>query len=594
MAQDEATQHRIDSLNQILENAAHLHDTTVARTYLLLTEDYYVSNQDTVIPLCKKVLAITSKGLKSNPSKKIKRSLLVSKASALNNIGAIYFNEGDIPNTLKYFHQSLKVEEKIGNEVGIAETLSNLGYIYNQNGDNVSALKYFNRSLNIRKKLKDREGMAVVLSNMGLVYYSETDTTKALEYFKKSLVIEEECGNKSGAATSYANVAAIYRNQGNLEQALEYYNKSLTINIELNNKPEQALIMYNLGIMYYDERDLTKALNYGLQSMELAEVLGYPKNIEDAADLLTKVYEKQGKGMKALEMYKVFIAMRDSVKNTAAQNAMIEQRLQYDFEKKEALTAVEHEKEIAIKDADKKKQNILIWSISIGLVLILVFAFFIAQRLRISNRQKKLIEEKNEENELLLGEIHHRVKNNLQVISSLLALQERSITDVKAKAAITEGRERVQSIGLIHKHLYQNNQFASIEMRGYVTHLVEGLVETLGQKSNPIAVKVDIDELHLDVDTAVPLGLLINELVVNALKHAYSDVSEPLLKISLKEHDGTTTWEVLDNGVGKKADLEEANSFGMKLIRSLSRQLGATIHIQENDGLSFGITLKTE
>jgi len=590
-SQDLETQNRIDSLIRIIDNSTNLNDTILAKAYLQLSEELYVSDPDTVIYLCEKVTLITTSGLSSNPSEKVKRSLLISKAGALNNIGAIYFNEGDIVNALEYFHQSLKVEEQIGNKDGIGTSLNNLGYIYLQHGDDEQALKYFNQALDLRIEINYKEGIASTLNNIGLVYYGQDDITKTLEYFKKSLLIEEEIGNQQGLASGYANMAALYKKQGNVEKAIQQYKKALSISEELNNRRHQTLVLHNIGIIFYNEDNLVRAKEYALKSMELAKDSGYPKNISDASSLLSKIYEKQGKGNKALEMYKVFITMRDSLNNTAAQNAIIEQKLQYEFDKKEALAAVEFEKEIAITTAEKNKQTVIIWGVSIGLILIITFAVIIWNRLRITNSQKQVIQNKNKENELLLGEIHHRVKNNLQVISSLLSLQERNITDETAKAAILDGKERVQSMGLIHKMLYQQNNFSGINMSEYIEKLISGLLDSFGKSSDDFELNYNIKDINLDVDTAIPLGLIINELVVNALKHAYAKTNEPRVNINLQEVNNQLVLQVEDNGTGEVNDVQSSESFGMKLVNSLSRQLSGTIDLEQRDGLRFKIAI---
>jgi len=534
------------------------------------------------------------KGLKVN----IELDEKMGVASLQYNMAAILEGQGKIVQSIDLYHEALKTFEEIENPAGIAYTLNNIAAISFVLNDYEKTIEYLSRSLEILKKIEDKAGVSYCLNNLGAAYREKGQLDKALKLLNESLNMRRQLGRKVGIIDCLNNIAMIHSMKNEKELAYSTLTEALAICREVDDQEEFANTLKNLGGL-----DIENG-NWRLAKSRLDSALVIGREIEsmlivkESAKYLVKIASHNKDWATAFEMQSLYHNLQDSTRNDEARNAVVLGEMSYNHEKElfaDSLQFAEQKRIDNLEHTESIKQAKIYTVFGvIGTILMLILVLV----LYISYKRKKegniLLREKNEENELLLGEIHHRVKNNLQVISSLLALQERSITDKKAKAAITEGRERVQSIGLIHKHLYQNNQFASIEMRGYVTHLVEGLVETLGQKSNPIAVKVDIDELHLDVDTAVPLGLLINELVVNALKHAYSDVSEPLLKISLKVQDGTTTWEVIDNGVGKKADLEQANSFGMKLIRSLSRQLGATIHIQENDGLSFGITLKTE
>ena len=192
---------------------------------------------------------------------------------------------------------------------------------------------------------------------------------------------------------------------------------------------------------------------------------------------------------------------------------------------------------------------------------------------------------------MLLGEIHHRVKNNLQVISSLLSLQERSIDDVSAKAAILEGKERVKSMGLIHKMLYQNDNYAGVEMDDYAQQLISSLLDSFGMNGSKIKLDINFSKLKLDVDTAIPVGLIINELVINSLKYAYDKTASPQLKVNLTETSAELLLEVADNGSGSANALINSKSFGMKLIKSLSRQLGGSLSITENEGISIKINI---
>ena len=216
----------------------------------------------------------------------------------------------------------------------------------------------------------------------------------------------------------------------------------------------------------------------------------------------------------------------------------------------------------------------------------------ISERTRELEIEKREVEKKNEENELLLGEIHHRVKNNLQVISSMLSLQERNISDPTAKAALSEGKERIKSMALIHKMLYQGNSFLGVNMREFTHKLTTGLLATFGLCTTKFKIDINSSAIKLDIDTAIPLGLVLDELIINALKYACINNKNPTLKLSLEEVNQTLLLTVWDNGNGKTEQLENSNSFGMKLVKSLSRQIGGTIFFDDTNGLKITIAIK--
>lgn len=195
------------------------------------------------------------------------------------------------------------------------------------------------------------------------------------------------------------------------------------------------------------------------------------------------------------------------------------------------------------------------------------------------------------EKDVLMKEIHHRVKNNLQVISGLLELQGKVLTDETAKDALREGRNRVRSIALIHQNLYQFENLSTIELKRFVNDLCRQ-VERVFKKQNPVAVNIAVPDLHLDIDTAVPLGLIMNELLSNSFKYAFEDVVAG--EINLVIHsvtEGKYQLQYSDNGPGLPADFDVANAstLGIQLIYDLSRQIGGTVKYENKEGASFTI-----
>jgi two-component sensor histidine kinase len=185
--------------------------------------------------------------------------------------------------------------------------------------------------------------------------------------------------------------------------------------------------------------------------------------------------------------------------------------------------------------------------------------------------------------ESLLKEIHHRVKNNLQTVSSLLYLQSKSIADPDAKKAILSSQQRVDSMALIHKNLYQRENLADLEMRSYITQLTSTLVEAYKRDSQKISVKLEMEEVELNVEKAIPVGLIINELVTNSLKYAFEDRNQGVIKIQFSvSKNRVHKITVSDDGIGKK--IETNDGFGTQLVKLLSKQIEGTFTESSGDG----------
>ncbi len=200
------------------------------------------------------------------------------------------------------------------------------------------------------------------------------------------------------------------------------------------------------------------------------------------------------------------------------------------------------------------------------------------------------------EKEVLLKEIHHRVKNNLQIISSLMSLQSQEYPDVpQVEEAFAHMRGRVRSIALIHQKLYDTGDFAAVEMAGYVESLANNIKESNEMPGRDITFRFELAPLHLALDQALPLGLMVNEMVTNAFKHAFNGLTYGVIALRLGREDGEVFLEVSDTGKGLPPDVKsgERHGLGFQLIAALADQLGGTVHFPERGGgaailLTFG------
>ena len=218
------------------------------------------------------------------------------------------------------------------------------------------------------------------------------------------------------------------------------------------------------------------------------------------------------------------------------------------------------------------------------------------QRLEIKvNGRTEELKKSLEERELLLTEIHHRVKNNLQVIIGLLELQKEQLTDENAKKSFTEAQSRVGTIGLIHQNLYQNEHLGSIEFCSFARDLSRKVTELFENQNNPFTFILEKKEVYIDIDTAVPLGLILNELLTNSYKHFSKGSKEKKISINLNMlNRGHYELVYKDNGPGikKAVDFDTSTSLGLKLIRGLAKQLYGTASYRFENGSVFTILFK--
>lgn len=212
----------------------------------------------------------------------------------------------------------------------------------------------------------------------------------------------------------------------------------------------------------------------------------------------------------------------------------------------------------------------------------------ITERKKIEEQVKTSLREK----EVLLREIHHRVKNNLQIISSLLSLQSAHIKDKKYTEMLKESQNRVKSMALIHEKLYQSEDIANVNCESYIKSLVEGLVRSYGTNTGNIALEIEVSDISLGIDAAIPCGLIVNELVSNALKHAFPDGRKGVIKIRLHSIGDKVQLLVSDDGVGmpETVDFRTTESLGLRLVTILAEdQLNGEIHLDRQNGTAFSV-----
>lgn len=275
--------------------------------------------------------------------------------------------------------------------------------------------------------------------------------------------------------------------------------------------------------------------------------------------------------------------LADSLNNLEKTAQIAEMQTKYEAGKKDA-----HIEELTELNEVKNQRFWLLAGASLVLAALL---FVVWNQKKKSQRQQKMIAEQSERLQWMMKELHHRVKNNLQIVSSLLNLQSYRLKDEESVSAIKESQLRVQAMSLMHQRLYQVEDVSMVNFKLYLTDLTETLMKAYGYNSDEFDLTIDIEKEMLDVDTVMPMGLLVNEIITNSFKYAYKEVKRPALRIQLAGKDKNLVLDIADNGPGiQSADTTKAG-FGTKLISALSKQLKATYTVDHSAGTAYSFTI---
>jgi tetratricopeptide (TPR) repeat protein/serine phosphatase RsbU (regulator of sigma subunit) len=320
-----------------------------------------------------------------------------------NNIGLIYYNQGDYSKALECFLNALKIREETHDEFGICTSYNNIGEVYHLMENFAEALQYYFKSLKIAEKLNEPMQIATCYNNIGNIY-SKNNLTLAESYYLKSLKTRTELEDRQGMAGSYNNLGSVLQSQKKYKEALEYFQKGVNMLDEMGEKSSLPTLLNNVADVYIKLREFKKAAPFLNRALTIALQNGNKDDIKICYGELSKVEEVNGNTAKAFEYYKLYVNYRDSMLNEENTKNIVRAEMNFEFGKKEAAAKLEQEKRQVITNAENKKQQIILWSVSGILLLVIGFALFVYRSNLQKHKanveilvQKNIIEEKQKE-----------------------------------------------------------------------------------------------------------------------------------------------------------------------------------------------------
>ena len=484
-----------------------------------------------------------------------------------------------------------------------------LGVAYLQLGNIHYFLKSFNEAQTYYdlsavhfKKTGDINGYNKAISNLGLIHIEKKNFTKGIQLQHMALQYFHEEKKTIEAGNSYYYLGKAFNGLHDYDSSDHYLKKSIKTN---RDSDYEVGIAYGYWIMadnHSGRSQLDSALYYNDAALRIIEKDVDHELEKKLQEQRSIILQKKGRHKAALNALQRSIILEDSL------NIDYEMLDRLASNQRAKLESAEYELKVALEESElvaeeNKKQQQLIVTISI---IAFLLVFFVIGLVLTNKRNKSLhiqllenkdtIEHELDNNKALLKEIHHRVKNNLQIISSMLSIQSQYIDNEKLNEIISECRSRIVSMSLIHESLYKKEDDERSLFSNYIKELIPRLIETYHVDKSKVDLKMRIEDFELSLDDSVPCGLMINEIVSNSLKHAFPYESNGMIEIDMHKAGKEMVLKISDDGVGLKEaiDPEAQDTFGFLLIYTLAHQLEAKINVHNNGGVAFDIRWQTK
>lgn len=508
----------------------------------------------------------------------------ISVADILDKKADVKIRNGEYSEAMDILIKVIPIFEKSNDLAGLGAAYNSLGTVMERSKQLDKALEYYEKAYEAGLESDQDRTAHGYLTNMAIAHSMMGDHEKAIPLLQRVINFAKSQNERRLEALASGNLGRVYTFLDQLDQAEIYISRSLNLFRAMGNGRGTAAASSQLSRVYLAQGKSRETINLLRPQYDFVKQQNFVKFQEHIADNLRKAYKKEGDYENALLFTEEYEAIKDSTVTKEMAQAVNDAETRYQTEKKEAeieRLALEDE----INQIRLNQQRYGLW----GLGIIIAFLSFLFYRI---SQQKRELAEQHKEKEILLKEIHHRVKNNLQVISSLLKLQSKNITDTATQKVLAEGQSRVRSMALIHQNLYQDDNLTGIHMPTYLKDLSEELAENYSQNDQTISLNLQVDDMHLDVDTVVPIGLIINELITNSLKYAFDHTSHPEISLTLKKEGDGLRLIVADNGVGFDPKSTTKSSLGMRLIHSFAKRLKADFELDGTKGTVANFLIK--
>lgn len=464
----------------------------------------------------------------------------------------------------------------------------NAGSIYLQTGATGRAIQVFTDLID---EVKDSMQLAYIYNNLGICYTSKKDLEKSLDYYQRAAGISEVSPDLK-QQIQY-NLALNYEDLERYEQAVGMYEELLPQFERSQNVRLTARTYLGLGKSYSRLNRLELGRNYIEKAEKMISAESQPTEYIDLLKVKHEVNSSLGNYAEAYRALLDLRALRDTLALNEQRQQFVELQEKYESDKKEAENqALKMREELNLATIQKQRLGLIGSIVAIVLALGILAVFW--RQNRIKTRYNRHLEEKNKSIDLLHRELKHRVHNNLSFILSMLRLQKDKVSDKKMQQQLQENVDRVQAISMVYSKLDTKSDEVEVDLKDYLSELIEALLFSVTEQKKTPASSLNISPITQDPQTAMEMGIILNELVTNSLKYAFTAVDEPRIVVHLREDgEGRLHFEYTDNGPGfsPHKDGPHSEGFGLSLVESLVDTLKGQVSYSQNGQMKVTIQL---
>ncbi len=510
-------------------------------------------------------------------------------AFCYNAYGIISDYKADYHQAVENYQKAIPIFEKYKNWELLSDVYNNLSVAHSNLKNYAFAIDYAKKAIELNKKI-DYEYRLLYNYVCMAFYYSEIDSLDAAKDFAmRALNTSNALGDASGRLYAYSSLGDLYLKRNVLDSAEVYYKKFLMGAPRLFGDFEVGSVQINLAKVYFKKKKYRLVSPLLDSAIDLLTPFSAKKELSEAYDFLARNMAALGRYADAYRYARLSDSLQNSYLNDEQLKQIQELTMRFQVEKKEAENEL-LKKEKELQERMLRMRSYYLYFSLAGLGLVLALLGLTYKNYRQKLRANRLLSEQNEQIVMLSREKSHRFKNNLQLLSAMMEMQIRRLESPELKEVVKESENRVRAISLLERELQVENIDQQVLLNQYLGKIIHHIWEFYTTSDKHFDVKVNIADIKIDAEKAMRLGLIMNELMINSIKHAFSRQKNPLIHIELwREKASDVRILYRDNGTGIDLAIQpdEVRSLGLRLIRNMVKQLHGHLEIENDNGAVF-------